>query len=57
MTVTECAPTDNAVVMYVATPDAFKLAVPSVTVPSLKVMVPLGVAPVPVVVAVKVTDW
>src|SRR2546425_13215206 len=50
-----CAPLVSADVTYVATP-AVRAPVPSVVVPSLKVTVPVGV-PLPVTVAVKVTDW
>jgi hypothetical protein len=40
----------------VATP-LLSALVPSVVLPSLKVTVPVGVAEVPVTVAVNVTDW
>ena len=53
-------PTDNVVVLKVATPEAFSVPVPSTVVPSLNETVPEGV-PVPgeltVTVPVNVTDW
>src|SRR5262249_23701308 len=56
--VIECGPAASTVVVNVATPDPFRVPVPSVVVPSLKVTVPVGVAVVPdgVTVAVNVTD-
>ena len=46
----------NADVVYVAVP-LLNVPVPSVVVPSLNVTVPVGVPPLLVTVAVKVTDW
>ena len=43
-------------VVKVATPEPFKVEVPKVAAPSLKVTVPVGVPPDPVTVEVKVTD-
>ena len=40
-----------------ATPEPFRVPVPNVVPPSIKVTVPVGVLPVPVTVAVNVTDW
>ena len=50
-------PTAKEDVLNVANPLPFKVAVPSVVEPFLKVMVPDGVPEEPVTVAVKVTDW
>jgi len=46
----------NAEVEYVAVPPLVSEPVPSVVVPSRKVTVPLGVPPLEVTVAVKVTE-
>jgi len=54
MAVMECTPTASAEVLNVALPLA-SVAVLSVDAPSLKVTVPVGVPPVEVTVAVKVT--
>ncbi len=52
--------TESDEVLKVATPDPFKVPVPSVAAPSLKVTVPVGV-PEPgataATVAMNVTDW
>ncbi len=50
-------PTAKEDVLKIATPLPFKVPVPSVVEPFLKVMVPVGVPEEPVTVAVKVTDW
>jgi len=52
----ECEATESAEVANVATPDPFSVPVPSVVTPSLNVTAPVGVPPVPVTVAVNVTD-
>jgi hypothetical protein len=44
-------------VLNVATPEPFRVPVPRFVPPSIKVTVPVGVPPVPVTVAVNVTDW
>ena len=49
-------PTGKEDMLNVATPLPFKVPVPSVVKPFLKVMVPDGVPEEPVTVAVKVTD-
>ena len=54
--VIECEATESAAVANVATPDPFSVPVPRVVAPSLNVAVPVGVPPVPVTVAVNVTD-
>jgi len=54
--VIECEATESAAVANVATPDPLSVPVPSVVAPSLNVTVPVGVPPLPVTVAVKVTD-
>jgi hypothetical protein len=52
----ECAPTERVEVVKVAISDTFKVPVPRVVVPSLKVTVPVGgFAPTVATVAVKVT--
>ena len=51
-----CFPTASVVVAKVATPLPFSVPVPSFVVPSRKVTVPVGLTPLPVNVAVKVTD-
>lgn len=51
----ECDPTVRVEIENVATP-AVSVPVPSVVAPSRNVTVPVGVPPVPVTVAVKVTD-
>jgi hypothetical protein len=48
-------PTARLLVVYVATPLLFRLAVFSTLLPSMKETEPAGVAPLPVTVAVKVT--
>src|SRR5882724_10385467 len=54
----EWEPTASELVVNVAWALPFRLAVPSVVDPSLKVTVPVGVkTPVPVTVAVMTTDW
>ena len=50
-------PTAKEDVLNVVTPLPFKVPVPSVVEPFLKVMVPDGVPEEPVTVAVKVIDW
>jgi hypothetical protein len=52
----ECVPTDRVEVPNVALP-LLSVPVPSVVEPFLKVTVPVGVPPLEVTVAVKVTDW
>ena len=54
----ECEPNVRADVVNVAWPEPFRLPVPSVVAPSLKVTVPVGVPPPTVTetVAVNVTD-
>ena len=52
----EWLPTERAAVENVATPEPLRVPVPRVAAPSLKVTVPVGVPPVPVTVAVKLTD-
>ena len=55
--VTLCEATVRFVVLYVATPEEFNVAVPNAVLPSLKVTVPVGVPdPETVTVAVKVTE-
>jgi hypothetical protein len=54
--VIECDPTASVDVANVATPE-LSVPVPSVVAPSRNVTVPVGVPPVPVTVAVNVTDW
>ena len=53
-------PTDKLEVLSVACPEASRVLVPSITAPSMKVTLPVGV-PAPggeaETVAVKVTDW
>ena len=60
MAVMVCEPTSSALVVNVATPEAFSVPVPSDVAPSKNSALPAGV-PVPgeftVTVAVKVTDW
>jgi len=52
-----CLPFDNADVLNVATPDVFSVPVPTVALPSMKLTVPVGIAPVEdVTVAVNVTN-
>ena len=54
-----CDPTESEEVVNIARPDAFRAPVPSVVVPSLKVIVPVGVpdpGAVTFTCAVKVTD-
>lgn len=51
----ECVPTLNDEVLYVACP-LDKVPVPRVVEPSLNVTVPVGVPPLPLAWAVKVTD-
>ena len=46
---------DNAVVPKVVTPELFKVPEPMVLVPSRKDTVPVGMPPLPVTVAVKLT--
>lgn len=53
--VIECKPVISVDVLKVATP-LLRVPVPSVVTPSRKVTVPVGVPPVPVTVAVNVTD-
>ena len=51
-------PTDNVVVLKVATPEAFSVPVPRTVVPSLNETVPEGVpGELTVTVPVNVTDW
>jgi len=50
-------PTAKVDVLNVANPLPFKVPVPSVVEPFLKVMVPDGMPKEPVTVTVKVTDW
>ena len=52
----EWEPKARADVENVATPP-LSVPVPSVVAPSRNVTMPVGVPPVPVTVAVKVTDW
>jgi hypothetical protein len=52
----ECVPSDSPEVLNVALP-LLSVLVPSVVEPFLKVTVPVGVPPLDVTVAVKVTDW
>jgi hypothetical protein len=52
----ECVPTDSDEVLNVALP-LLSVPVPSVVEPFLKVTVPVGVPPLEVTLAVKVTDW
>lgn len=57
--VIECVPADSADVVKEVQPALFRVTVPSVVVPSLKVMVPVGVptaGATTLIVAVKVTD-
>ena len=54
--VIECDPAASVEVANVATP-TLSVPVPSVVAPSRNVTVPPGVPPVPVTVAVNVTDW
>lgn len=51
----ECVPTLNAEVLYVVCPPD-RVPVPRVVDPSLNVTVPVGVPPIPLTWAVKVTD-
>lgn len=51
----ECVPAVSAEVVNVACPPAFRAPVPIVVEPSRKATLPVGVAPVPVTAAVKVT--
>src|SRR5262249_22550987 len=55
--VIEWLPTASALVENVAGRLPWRVRVPSVVEPSLKVTVPVGVPPVLVTVAVNVTDW
>jgi len=56
--VSESEPIGRFVFVRVATPLAFKLTVPRLVVPFLKVTFPVGtVEPVEVTCAVSVTDW
>ena len=55
----ECGPTASVLVVNIAWPEPFRVAVPRVLGPSLKVTVPVGMPPpglLAVTVAVKVTD-
>lgn len=53
----ECEATARVEVVKVAWPVPSRVEVPNVVAPSLNVTVPVGVPPLDVTVAVKVTDW
>ena len=53
----ECEATARDEVVKVAWPVPSRVEVPKVVLPSLKVTVPVGVPPLEVTAAVKVTDW
>jgi hypothetical protein len=48
-------PADSAVVVKLAMPELFKVPMPRLMAPSLKTTIPVGMPPLPLTVAVKVT--